>query len=104
MDRRRLVYAPKAQRDFRRIQKRDAVRILEDLQLLESPPWPHGKVKKLRGQDYWQIRTGDFRTIFLPRGKDVIILRVVNRRDLLKAIGRISIRTIVGWLREQGRA
>lgn len=73
--------------------------MLEDLDQLQAPPWPPGKVKKLRGHNFWEIKTGDFRTIFWPEGRKVVVLRVVNRRDLVKALGRIDVRTLVEWLR-----
>jgi mRNA-degrading endonuclease RelE of RelBE toxin-antitoxin system len=95
-----LVYAPRAQRDLQELEKRYALQILADLELLESPPWPPGKVKKLRGQEFWEIKTGDFRTLFWPHGKKVVILRVVNRRDLEGAIDRIDVRTLVRWFQE----
>lgn len=101
MHRRRLVYAPRAQRDLLGLQKKFARQVLSDLEILETPPWPGGKVKPLRGSDFREIKTGDFRTIFWPHGKDVVILRIVNRRDLDKAIGRINITALVHWLREQ---
>ena len=101
MDRPTLVYAPRAQRDLLSLEQRYARQILEDLTLLETPPWPPGKVKQLRGHDYWEIKTGDFRTLFWPQGKNVVILRVVNRRDLAKAIHRIDARALIRWLREQ---
>jgi mRNA-degrading endonuclease RelE of RelBE toxin-antitoxin system len=101
VDNRELVYAPRAQRDLEGLDKRYALQILEDLELLQSPPWPPGKVKKLRGQDFWEIKTGDFRTIFWPQGKKVVLLRVVNRRDLMDAIDRIDVRTILRWLKEE---
>jgi mRNA-degrading endonuclease RelE of RelBE toxin-antitoxin system len=96
-----LVYAPRAQRDLEGLERRNALQILEDLELLESPPWPPGKVKKLRGQEFWEIKTGDFRTIFWPQGKKVVILRVVNRRDLEGAIDRIEVRALVRWVQEE---
>ena len=101
MRRRRLVYSPRAQRDLLALQKRFTRQILDDLVVLEAPPWPPGKVKRLRGCDFWEIRTGDYRTIFWPSGREVVILRVVNRRDLEKAIGRIDIGALVRWLRER---
>lgn len=101
MDERELVYAPRAQRDLVALPRRNARQILEDLELLETPPWPPGKVKKLRGLDFWEIKTGDYRTIFWPRGKSVVVLRVVNRRDLERTLGRIDGRTLIEWLREQ---
>ncbi len=101
MDARRLLYAPKAQKEILALPKREARQILADLKLLETPPWPPGKVKKLRGNDFWEIKTGDYRSIFWPDGGDVVVLRVVNRRDLEREIGRIDVRAIVQWLREQ---
>ena len=101
MDRRKLVYAPRAQRDLLALEKRFALQVLSDLPLLEAPPWPGGKVKRLRGTDFWEIKTGNFRTVFWPAGKEVVILRVVNRRDLLSAIGRIDVAALVRWLQTQ---
>ncbi|MBI4229506.1 MAG: hypothetical protein HY608_01595 [Planctomycetes bacterium] len=100
MDERRIVYAPRAQRDLRRVEGRFAHQILDDHGILARPPWPAGKVKKLRGCGYWEIKTGDFRSIFWARGRDVVILRVVNRRDLEGAIDRIDFRALLSWLRE----
>jgi mRNA interferase RelE/StbE len=100
VDRRGIVYAPRAQRDLGKIAKKQALQIIEDIEILETPPWPPGKVKKLRGLDYWEIRTGDWRTIFLPKGKKVVVLRVVNRRELLRAIKHIDAAALVRWLRE----
>src|SRR2546426_960798 len=101
MDRRMLVYAPRAQRDLEALERRQALQILEDLEFLTAPPWPPGKVKKLRGQDFWEIKTGDFRTLFWPHGGKVVILRVVNRRDLDATIGRIDLRALLHWLRKE---
>ena len=102
MDERELVYAPRAQRDLLALPKRIAQQVLDDLELLEAPPWPQGKVKKLRGHDFWEIKTGDYRTLFWPEGKKVVVLRVVNRRDLDRTLGRIDIRALLEWLRERG--
>lgn len=99
MDSRELVYASRAQRDLHELEKRDALQVLDDLELLATPPWPRGKVKKLRGHDFGEIKTGDFRTLFWPYGNKVVILRVVNRRDLERAIQRIDVRVLVQWLR-----
>ena len=100
MDKRELVYAPRAQRDLLKLPKRFALQILDDLELLKTPPWPSGKVKKLRGHDFYEIKTGDFRTLFWPRGQDVVILRVIARRDLEKTIGKINLEAVRTWLQE----
>lgn len=99
MVKRRLVFSPRAQRDLEDLEKRDAIRILDDLDILEHPPWPPGKVKKLRGREYWEIKTGDFRTIFWPQRKDVVVLRAVNRRELSQAVDSINMKALREWLR-----
>lgn len=101
MDKLVLVYAPRAQRDLKDLEKRYALQILADLEILESPPWPPGKVKKLRGHEFWEIKSGDFRSLFWLNGKRVVILRVVNRRDLEDAIDRIDVRALVRWFQEE---
>lgn len=99
MEGRRLVYAPRAQRDLEGLPRNDARRILEDLEILQRPPWPPRKVKRLRGSDFWEIKTGDFRTLFWPVGPKVVILRVVNRRDLERTLGHIDLGSLIEWLR-----
>ncbi len=99
----KLIYAPRAQRDLIALPKRNARQILEDPELLQRPPWPSGKVKWLRGHDFLEIKTGDYRTIFWPKGDRVVILRVVDRRDLERTLGHINLRALVEWLREEAR-
>jgi mRNA-degrading endonuclease RelE of RelBE toxin-antitoxin system len=101
VDRRSLVYAPRAQRDLLALPARHARQILADLELLQSPPWPPGKVRKLYGVDFWEVKTGDYRSIVWPRGKQVIIVRVVLRRDLIRTLDRVDLATLITWLRER---
>jgi mRNA-degrading endonuclease RelE of RelBE toxin-antitoxin system len=101
VDKRQLVYVPRAQRDLQELEESNALQISGDLELLESPRWSTGEVKKLRGQDFWEIKTGDFRAVFWPHGKKVVVLRVVSRRDLEGAIDRIDVRALVRWFREE---
>ena len=79
----------------------EARRILEDLELLERPPWAPRKVKRLHGCDFWEVKTGDFRSLFWLHGKKVVILRVVNRRDLEREIGRIDLGALIAWVRKE---
>ena len=83
----------------KRIALRFAKQIITDIALLRTRPWPASKVKKLRGLEYWELKTGDYRTIFLARTKQVVIVRIVNRRDLELTLGRIDLRTLVEWIR-----
>ena len=101
MDKRTVILAPKAKRDLFKLRKRDAGLIVEGLGLLKAPPWPPGKVKKLRGVDYWEIKTGDYRSLFLTEGKKVIVLRIINRRDLFRAVKHIDVTAVVRWLQDK---
>jgi len=98
MDKRTVKFAPRAEHDWLKLPRRDAERILDDLALLESPPWPAGKIKPLRDSSYWEIKTGDYHSLFLPVGKEVIILRVVHRRDLERAVKQINPAAVALWL------
>jgi mRNA-degrading endonuclease RelE of RelBE toxin-antitoxin system len=100
MDKRIVKFAPRAERDWLKLPRRDAERILDDLALLESPPRPAGKIKPLRGCSYWEIKTGDYRSLFLPVGKEAIILRVVHRRDLERAVKQINPAAVALWIRQ----
>jgi len=99
VDRRRLVYAPRAQRELSALRKEDALRIVADLAILETPPWPSGKVKRLHGLGLWELKCGDHRAVFLPEGGTVIVARVVNRRDLERELGRIDETRLLLWLK-----
>jgi len=101
VDKSEIVYAPRAQRDIAKLQKQTALRILDDIEILRKKPWPPARVKKLVGHEYWEIKTGDFRTIFWPQDEEIVVLRIVNRRDLEKAIDRIDVKALFRWLRER---
>lgn len=98
---RNILFFPKAVRDLEKLDQRFARQILSDIELLRLDTWPPAKVKKLKGVDLWEVKTGDYRTLFLPTDESAVIARIVNRRDLDKAIERLDIRLIFAWLREQ---
>ena len=102
VDRRTVVLTARARRELFSLEERFASQIADDLRLLETPPWPLGKVKKLHGCDFWEIKCGDFRAIFWPRGKEVAVLRIVNRRDLRRALGGIDEKSVERRLEERG--
>lgn len=59
-------------------------RIIGALRGLADNPRPPG-VKKLKGyHDYWRIRVGDYRIIYIIQDDRllVIVLRIGNRRDV----------------------
>ena len=40
--------------------------------------------------------------LFLPQRQKIVILRIINRRDLERTVDRIDVRTLIEWLREHG--
>lgn len=100
-DPREVRFFPKALEDLQGLEEKYVRQILADLALLRSLPWPPGKVKKLHGSELWEVKTGNYRSLFYPHGREAIVVRVVNRRDLEKAVPRFDIRYVEAWLRRQ---
>ncbi|HUO58824.1 MAG TPA: type II toxin-antitoxin system RelE/ParE family toxin [bacterium] len=76
--------SPRALRDLKDLEKAAAGEILDDLKILQARPWPGPpKVKKLEGhKNLYRIRTGDYRSLFEPTVKGVVVLRVLDRKEL----------------------
>lgn len=94
-----VLFFPKALHDLERLEPRFSRQILADVRLLEHFPWPPGKVKKLHALQLWELKTGDFRTLLVPQHNRVVVARVVNRRELEKAVRRIDPAVVLAWLR-----
>lgn len=90
-----LIYAPRAERDLMGLPRRIAAQILDDLERLLTEPWPQNQIKKLKGVPFWEMKSGDYRSLFLREGRQVIILRIVNRKDLERTIRRMDVRNLV---------
>ena len=83
MAQRLVEIAPRALRDLRKLPSAARKQILEDFSILETTPWPGPpKIKKLRGYELYRLRTGTYRSIFEERGQTIVILRVIDRKDL----------------------
>lgn len=82
-----------AQRDLDDIDKTKRDLILRELRALEKDPLPNGKnLKKLRSpkRSVWRLRHGDYRIIYRVENQQVIVVRVVNRRDLDRATEQLD--------------
>lgn len=83
MAQRLVELAPRALRDLRALPAVARKRILKDFSILETTTWPGPpKIKKLRGYELYRLRTGTYRSIFEDRGQTLVILRVIDRKDL----------------------
>ena len=59
--------------------------IASKLLSLRDNPFPQG-VKKLRGEDAYRIRSGDFRILYTVNGNNVVVYAIANRKDVYKRL------------------
>jgi mRNA interferase RelE/StbE len=80
--RRRVVIAPAAQRQLRRLPPGDAARLRGPILALAIDPNAPGATK-LAGTDFWRLRVGDLRVVYLidSESRDVVVLRVARRSE-----------------------
>jgi mRNA interferase RelE/StbE len=75
-----------AEKQLRRIAKRDRSRLVQAIQGLADRPRPHG-ARKLQGyEDVFRIRVGQYRVVYeiLEGRVIVIVLKVGHRKDIYK--------------------
>ena len=80
--RHRVELAPAAQRQLRRLPPGDAARLRGPILALAIQPRPTG-VAKLAGTDFWRLRVGDLRIVYLvdEAARLVIVLKVARRSE-----------------------
>jgi mRNA interferase RelE/StbE len=80
--RRRVVIAPAAQRQLRRLPPGDAARLRGPILALAIDPNPPGATK-WSGTDFWRLRVGDLRVVYLidHESRDIVVLRVARRSE-----------------------
>ena len=86
-----MVYlTARAEKDLKALSPSQQRRILSKLEEVDfSPNAPH--VKKLaatkgRKAEIFRARIGTYRLLYILEGEDVVILRIVHRKDLERAI------------------
>lgn len=81
----RIEFAKSVRKDFKRIPKNDADRILKKIEsLAENPRTPESK--KLTNDNSHRIRIGNYRVIYDIEDEVliVLILRIGNRKDVYR--------------------
>lgn len=78
----RVELAPAAGRELRRLPPGDAARLRGPILALAIEPRPPG-VAKLEGTDWWRLRVGDLRIVYLvdDDARLVVVLRVARRNE-----------------------
>lgn len=77
-----MELAPAAQREFRRLPPVDGARLRGPILALAREPLPPG-VAKLTGTDFWRLRVGDLRLVYLVHeaARPVVVLRFARRAE-----------------------
>jgi mRNA-degrading endonuclease RelE of RelBE toxin-antitoxin system len=94
MDRFRVVLTEHAIADLGEIPKHLQDQIIQDLQLLQSAPFPFGtRIKRLKGfkPAVYRLRSGDFRVLYRIQSDAVTILRIIDRKLLERVIRRLQL-------------
>jgi mRNA interferase RelE/StbE len=78
----RVELAPAAQRQLRRLPPGDAARLRGPILALALEPHPPGAAK-LAGTNFWRLRVGDLRIIYLvdDPASLVVVLKVARRSE-----------------------
>ncbi len=78
----KVELAPAAQRQLRRLPPGDAARLRGPILALAIDPRPPGVIK-LAGTDFWRLRVGDLRIVYLVDDGEglVIVLKVARRSE-----------------------
>ena len=82
-------FSPRALEDIQACWPDVAARILRKFRELEDNPFPRGDtVKQLKGFDRptYRLRIGDYRAVYRISGSVVVILRIITRSELERAL------------------
>jgi len=69
-------------------------KIIPSIKKLSTAPFSPGpKIKKLKGfkPPIFRMRSGDFRVIYRVHDRTIVILRVIDRKDLERIIKRLNL-------------
>lgn len=74
-----------AEKEIRSLPKNDLKRVVQKIQSLSGDPRPEG-CEKLKGEEGYRIRQGDYRIIYLvdDSEKAVRVVRVGHRREVYR--------------------
>lgn len=92
MEKFEVVFTETAAKDLEKLDPQTRFRILGTAKVLEVSPFPRGTfIKRLRGSrtPLYRLRVGDFRIIYRIVARKVIVLMVVDRKDLEKELKKI---------------
>ncbi len=86
---RTVTVSPRGERDLRRVPVGQRLAIVEGMHALADER-PGAEIKALAGHRGWyRLRVGDWRVLYLSDPPGIVIDRIVNRRDLERALATL---------------
>jgi len=70
------------------------IKIIASIKKLSSNPFaPSPNIKKLKGfkPPIYRIRSGDFRVLYRVHDKTIIIMRVIDRKDIERVVKKLNL-------------
>lgn len=82
----RIVLAPAAVRQLRKLDPPARRRIQAAVELLSTDPRPTGAKKLVGGEGEWRVRTGDYRIVYEIHDRKlvVLVLALGHRREIYR--------------------
>ena len=80
-----INFVPSARRELQKLPREVQLKLNQRIDALANDPRPAG-TKKLKGEDVWRIRVGDYRILYEVRDKILLVLvfRVSHRREVYR--------------------
>ncbi|MBA7575783.1 hypothetical protein ES708_17619 [subsurface metagenome] len=89
----KLKFTSVSLKDIKNFDNTTQIRIIDELnKLLKSPYNINKDIKKLKGinKKIYRLRLGDLRIIYFLSDTELVVLRIIDRKDLMKIIDSIK--------------
>jgi len=84
-----LKYHPQVRDDVKKLNIKIKNRVAKAIeQRLSTQPEKYGKPLRKSLKGYWKLRVGDIRVVFKIKAHEIIILTILNRKDVYEQINK----------------
>ena len=93
MDNFEIILSHRAAKDLDGFSDRICTKITNAMTVLMENPFPRGKlIKKIKGTnaDFYRLRIDKYRVFYMIEGNEVVVLRVLSKKDAAKFIKKLS--------------
>ncbi|NIS10039.1 MAG: type II toxin-antitoxin system RelE/ParE family toxin [Candidatus Dadabacteria bacterium] len=84
-----LIYHPDVKDDIKKFDSKLKQRVAEAIeQRLTTEPEKYGKPLRKSLKGYWKLRVGDIRIVFKIQKSEIVVLAILNRKDVYERINK----------------